>query len=201
MKSWTRPPKLFRKIFPSSIWKCWLSQDVLFSFDDGPGTHTNALLDLSLEDGVKFAFFILPEQANKYPEIISRILEEGHILGTHFLKHRNHILDTKAIFSHSLNESIQKIETISQTTIQYCRIPYGRLLPWQEKWIVQSGNKHVFWSLDSKDYCLEPIDTVICRVQNNIKANDIVLFHDGETSHPQIVKIVEECLKELNFNL
>ena len=51
MKSWTRPPKLFRKIFPSSIWKCWLSQDVLFSFDDGPGPHTNALLDLSLEDG------------------------------------------------------------------------------------------------------------------------------------------------------
>ena len=83
---------------------------MLFSFDDGPGPHTNALLDLSLEDGVKFAFFILPEQANKYPEIISRIMEEGHILGTHFLKHRNHILDTKAKIINNLNESIHKIE-------------------------------------------------------------------------------------------
>jgi peptidoglycan/xylan/chitin deacetylase (PgdA/CDA1 family) len=87
---------------------------VLFSFDDGPGPHTNALLDLSLEDGAKFAFFILPEQANKYPKIISRIVEEGHILGSHFLKHRNHILDTKTIFLNSLNESIRKIVFVSK---------------------------------------------------------------------------------------
>ena len=199
MKSWTRPPKLFRKIFPSSIWKCWLSQDVLFSFDDGPGPHTNALLDLSLEDGVKFAFFILPEQANKYPEIISRIMEEGHILGTHFLKHRNHILDTKTIFLNSLNESIQKIESISQNTIQYCRIPYGRLLPWQEKWINDCNCQHVFWSLDSKDYLHESADSIIHRIRSKMQANDIVLFHDGENSHPEIVKIVEECLKLVNF--
>ena len=197
MKSWTRPPKLFRKFFPSSIWKCWLSQDVLFSFDDGTGIHTNALLDLSLEDGVKFAFFILPEQANKYPEIISRILEEGHILGTHFLKHRNHILDTKAIFLNSLNESVQKIENISRNTIECCRLPYGRLLPWKEKWIDQNGYKHVFWSLDSKDYRIEPIETVICRVKENIQLGDIVLFHDGEAAHPHIVQIVEECLNLL----
>ena len=199
MKSWTRPPKLFRKIFPSSIWKCWLSQDVLFSFDDGPGTHTNALLDLSLKDGVKFAFFILPEQANKYPEIISRILEEGHILGTHFLKHRNHILDTKAIFLNSLNESIQKIESISRNTIHYCRIPYGRLFPWQEKWINDCNCQHVFWSLDSKDYLHESADSIIHRIRSKMQANDIVLFHDGENSHPEIVKIVEECLKLVNF--
>ena len=195
MMSWTRPPKFFAKIYPSSYWNCWLKQDVLFSFDDGPGPKTNALLDLSLEYGVKFAFFILPEQADKYPEIVARIIKDNHVLGSHFLEHRNHIMDTKSIFLKSLNESLQIIGSISNNTIQYCRLPYGRLMPWQEKWIVQSGNKHVFWSLDSKDYRLEPIDTVICRVQNNIKANDVVLFHDGETSHPQIVKIVEECLK------
>ena len=195
MKSWTRPPKLFRKIFPSSIWKCWLSQDVLFSFDDGPGPHTNALLDLSLEDGVKCAFFILPEQANKYPEIISRILEDGHILGTHFLKHRNHILDTKTIFLNSLNESIQKIENISQNTIEFCRLPYGRILPWQEKWIIQNGSKHVFWSLDSKDYRLETKEKVITRIMNNIRSGDIVLMHDGEANHPKIVQIVDKCLQ------
>ena len=32
-----------------------------------------------------------------------------------------------------------------------------------------------------------------------MQANDIVLFHDGENSHPEIVKIVEECLKLVNF--
>ena len=199
MMSWTRPPKLFRYIYPHSKWECWLEQDILFTFDDGPGPHTDELLNLSQGYNIKFAFFILPQQAQKYPEIISRIVEEGHILGSHFLKHRNHILDTKAIFSHSLNESIQKIESISQNTIQYCRIPYGRLLPWQEKWINDCNCQHVFWSLDSKDYLHESADSIIHRIRSKMQANDIVLFHDGENSHPEIVKIVEECLKLVNF--
>ncbi|SVB92609.1 uncharacterized protein METZ01_LOCUS245463, partial [marine metagenome] len=38
------------------------------SFDDGPSPHTDALLNLSHEYNIKFAFFILPQQAQKYPE-------------------------------------------------------------------------------------------------------------------------------------
>ena len=36
---------------------------VLFSFDDGPGPNTNEILDVSLKYGIKYAFFILPQQA------------------------------------------------------------------------------------------------------------------------------------------
>ena len=197
MMSWTRPPKLFRYIYPHSYWECWLKQGVLFSFDDGPGPNTDTLLDLSSKYGVKFAFFILPEQANKYPEIISRIVKDGHILGSHFLQHRNHIMDTKTAFLSSLNESIQKIENISQNTIEFCRLPYGHILPWQEKWIIQNGSKHVLWSLDSKDYRLETKEKVITRIKNNIRSGDIVLMHDGETNHPKIVQIVEKCLQSI----
>ena len=197
MMSWTRPPSLLKRIYSSSCWNCWLEQDVLFSFDDGPGLYTNDILDLSEKYGIKFAFFILPEQADKYPEIVSRIVEDGHILGSHFLKHRHHIMDTKTTFLNSLNESVEKIEKISQTTIQYSRVPYGRLLPWQDGWINQVGYTHVFWSLDSRDYNLEPSEKVINRIRDNIQSNDIVLLHDGKASHPHIVQIVEKALKLL----
>ena len=201
MISWTRPPELFRKIYSSSIWNCWLNQDVLLSFDDGPGPHTDELLNLSQEYNKKFVFFILPQQAQKYPEIIRRIVKDGHILGSHFSQHRHHIIDTKTTFLNSLNESVDKIENISQNTIKYCRVPYGSLLPWQDRWIDQVGFKHVFWSLDSMDYNLEPSEKVINRVRDNIQSDDIVLFHDGEASHPQIVQIVDECLNSLNLEL
>ena len=201
MMSWTRPPNFFRGIYPSSYWSCWLEQNVLFSFDDGPGPNTNSLLDLSLKYGVKFAFFILPEQAQKYPKIVRRIVKDDHILGSHFSRHRHHIMDTKTTFLNSLNESVEKIENIVQNTIKYSRVPYGRLLPWQNGWIDQAGYTHVFWSLDSKDYNLEPSEKVINRVRDNIQSDDIVLFHDGEASHPQIVQIVEECLNSLNLEL
>ena len=74
-------------------------------------------------------------------------------------------------------------------------------MPCQEKWIDQSGYKHVFWSLDSKEYNLEPSKKVINRVRDNIQSDDIVLFHDGENFHPQIIQIVEECLKSFNVEL
>ena len=201
MMSWTRPPNFLRGIYPSSYWSCWLEQNVLFSFDDGPSPNTKSLLDLSLEYGIKFAFFILPEQAQKYPEIVRRIVKDGHILGSHFSQHRHHIMDTKTTFLNSLNESVEKIEDISQNTIKYSRVPYGHLLPWQDGWINQAGYTHVFWSLDSKDYNLEPSEKVINRVRDNIQSDDIVLFHDGESAHPQIVQIVEECLKSLILEL
>ena len=199
MMSWTRPPKFFRGIYPYSYWNCWLEQNVLFSFDDGPGPNTNNLLDLSLEYGIKFAFFILPKQAYKYPEIIARIIKDDHILGSHFLEHRRHIIDTKSVFLNSLNESVEQIESLSQHRIEYCRVPYGSLMPWQESWIKKSEYKHVFLSIDSKEYKLEPRENVINRVRSNLQSDDILLFHDGENSHPQIVKIVEECLKLVNF--
>ena len=201
MISWIRPPSLFRYIYPHSYWKCWLDQALLLSFDDGPGPNTDELLNLSKEYNIKFAFFILPEQAQKYPEIIHRIVKDGHILGSHFSQHRHHIMDTKTKFLNSLNESVKRIEEISQNTIKYSRVPYGRLLPWQDGWINKVGYTHVFWSLDSKDYNLEPSEKVISRVKNNIQSDDIVLFHDGESSHPQIIQIVEECLKSLNLEL
>ena len=201
MISWIRPPKFFRGIYPSSLWNCWLQQDVLFTFDDGPGPHTEELLNLSQEYNVKFVFFILPKQAEKYPEIIRRIVKNGHIMGSHFSKHRRHIMDTKETLLSSLNESVEMIEEISRNTIKYSRVPYGRLLPWQDGWINKVGYTHVFWSLDSKDYNLEPSEKVINRFRNNIQSDDIVLFHDGESAHPQIVQIVEECLKSLNLEL
>ena len=200
MISWTRPPKLVRHICPHSHWECWIEQSILLSFDDGPGPHTNSLLDLAGKYEIKFAFFILPERAIKYPDVISRMVEEGHILGSHFMQHRSHIIDTKTIFLNSLNESIKKIESISKNRVQYCRIPYGHLLPWQDKWINQSRYEHVFWSLSSKDYLHEAEGSVIYRLQNNIQSNDIVLLHDGKNSHPKIVIIVEECLKSINSN-
>ncbi len=65
MISWTRPPNFFRGIYPSSYWSCWLEQNVLFSFDDGPGPNTKSLLDLSLEYGIKIRIFYITGAGSK----------------------------------------------------------------------------------------------------------------------------------------
>ena len=58
MISWTRPPKFIKQIYSKSLWNNWLSQNILFTFDDGPSACTNQLLDIALKYNQKFAFFI-----------------------------------------------------------------------------------------------------------------------------------------------
>ena len=152
MITWVRPPNLLKKIYSDSIWRCWFKQNILFSFDDGPSLNSLSLLDLALQMNVKFAFFILPERALKYPYIVKRMVDEGHIIGTHFMLHENHFFYSKKFFIDSLNKSIDEIQKITQHTIKYCRVPYGLLAPWQDWWIAESDYEHVFWSLDGQDY-------------------------------------------------
>ena len=69
---------------------------IALTFDDGPSTAwTPTLLDGLKERGVKATFFLIGENADKNPEIVKRMAEEGHLIGNHIL-----LLFAAARFAH-----------------------------------------------------------------------------------------------------
>ena len=61
---------------------------IALTFDDGPSAAwTPALLDGLKERGVKATFFLIGENADKNPEIVKRMAEEGHLIGNHTYHH------------------------------------------------------------------------------------------------------------------
>ena len=61
---------------------------VALTFDDGPDeVMTPKVLDVLKRHGVQAMFFVVGEKAEKYPEIIRRIKEEGHEIGCHTFTH------------------------------------------------------------------------------------------------------------------
>src|SRR4029077_24136 len=57
---------------------------VSLTFDDGPDpTWTSLILDVLKRDGIKASFFIVGSRAELYPDLVRRIVEEGHELGNH----------------------------------------------------------------------------------------------------------------------
>jgi len=193
--TWTRPPSWLKWFYRSSRWSNWTAQPVLFSFDDGPGQDTPALLDLASEYDMKFLFFLLPESAKNHPDIVRRMASEGHLIGTHFAKHRRYFRVRKSRFLRDLSESAQEIKNISGNPVHLCRAPHGQIFPWQEKWIRSAGFQHVFWNLDSQDYRDGPEEAIVQRMCSQIQHNDIVLMHDGPGAHPDIVGIAERILE------
>src|SRR3954469_10854644 len=62
---------------------------VALTFDDGPNPDaTPPILDALAERGVKATFFILGRHAERWPELVRRVANEGHAIGNHGYYHR-----------------------------------------------------------------------------------------------------------------
>jgi peptidoglycan/xylan/chitin deacetylase (PgdA/CDA1 family) len=75
------------KLIPNSLFlidKGQSSKSLYLTFDDGPVPEiTEPLLDFLDKYQVKATFFIIGECAKKYPEMLTRIHQEGHVLANH----------------------------------------------------------------------------------------------------------------------
>src|SRR5437660_1381352 len=78
LKSWYKIPE------DSVIFDYPTREKILYlTFDDGPTIETESLLDTLLKYNAKATFFVVGAQAEKYPNIIRRIIREEHEIGNH----------------------------------------------------------------------------------------------------------------------
>jgi peptidoglycan-N-acetylglucosamine deacetylase len=67
-----------------------VDQEVVLTFDDGPlPPHTNRILDILAAECVKATYFIVGTMARANPELVRRVHEHGHTVGTHSMSHPN----------------------------------------------------------------------------------------------------------------
>lgn len=82
------------------------------TFDDGPSEeNTNRVLDILKERDIKATFFLVGENVRKHPEVVQRIIEEGHTIGIHCDNH-----DYKTVYA-SVDSFMQDFETAHQTLL------------------------------------------------------------------------------------
>lgn len=71
-----------------AVWYFFNPKKMYLTFDDGPSEeNTSAVLDALKEKGVKATFFVVGENVEKHPEILQRIVQEGHTVGIHCYNH------------------------------------------------------------------------------------------------------------------
>lgn len=63
-------------------------KEIILTFDDGPNPGvTNRILDILQDYNIKAAFFVIGNNVKAHPELMKRILDEGHIVGNHSMTH------------------------------------------------------------------------------------------------------------------
>jgi peptidoglycan/xylan/chitin deacetylase (PgdA/CDA1 family) len=158
------------------------TKKIAFTFDDGPNPiYTPQLLDLLKRYQIKATFFVLGSKAEKYPELIARIHEEGHLIGIHNYVHRSNWGMSPWAIRHQLNKTASIIEGITGMRPHYYRPPWGLLNLFDLLLLKQYRLVH--WSVMAEDWRSKGgSEKVKARLLKNIKKGDVILLHDcGET--------------------
>ena len=149
---------------------------IAITFDDGPHpVYTKKLLDGLKERDVKATFFVLGQNAEKYPEIIERMKEEGHIIGNHTYSHIQLRSGNRSQFRDELVLTNETISGITGEEVQYVRPPYGT---WDKKLEEELNMFPVLWNVDPNDWCTGNADKVTKRIVGKARENGIILLHD-----------------------
>ena len=164
------------------------------TFDDGPHPENSPkLLEILKQHNAKATFFILGNNAEKYPVLLKRMKEEGHEIGNHSWSHP-HL--TAMDFPEIRSELERTSKAVSDATGQSPKVfrpPFIDTNPTLENWINKElGMKSIICSVDSLDW--KDKDPVLARqhVLEGAAPGAIVLMHERASTAEALSGILDE---------
>lgn len=151
---------------------------VALTFDDGPDPDgTPRILDRLAERGVPATFFVIGEAAQRYPELVRRIVAEGHALGNHTYSHARCTELNPEAFAAELAQTDAVLREICGRDVPLFRPPWGAIRPAQVLALARAGRSAALWSVDTRDYRGASAAEIAERCRE-LRGGDIVLMHD-----------------------
>jgi peptidoglycan/xylan/chitin deacetylase (PgdA/CDA1 family) len=163
---------------------------ISLTFDDGPHPeYTPQVLDRLQTYGWKGTFFVVGERAAAHPDLIRRIVREGHELGNHSYTHSEPSQTTAAALIDEVRRVRQLLQELTGNVVDVTRPPKGALTWSKLRGLWAEGQTVVLWNVDPKDY--RPGREVELRrwgATYDPRSGDIVLLHD---SLPHVLSILD----------
>ena len=164
---------------------------IALTFDDGPNENTARILDILKMHQTTAAFFCIGKSILKHPEIFTRIVNEGHIVGNHSYSHSPFIdFFRKNRIIQELNDNNQLIERFSGKRAQLFRPPYGVTNPSIRRALEVTKHKVIGWNIRSLDGIITNKKVIFNRIVARISPGAIVLLHDTKTESAGVLEQV-----------
>jgi peptidoglycan-N-acetylglucosamine deacetylase len=169
---------------------------IAMTFDDGPSAeNTPRLLDMLKQRNIKATFFLIGQNVASNPDLVRRILSEGHEIGNHSWTHPqlSRLSDQKV--TAEITKTHDAIKDASGFTPTLLRPPYGAITSRQREWIEnQFGLSIILWSVDPFDWKRPGASVITQRILSQARPGAIILSHD---IHKQTVDAMPATLDSL----
>lgn len=166
---------------------------VYLTFDDGPIPESTPWLLKTLEEyDAKATFFMVADNARRYPELYRGVLEAGHAIGNHTFHH-------KPPFRQSTEEMMADVRLADEILRSpLFRPPHGLIFRSQQKAISDAGYSIVMFDLNTLDYRADRTpQQIIDSVAKNVRPGCIINFHDSLKSIDKLKIALPAILSQL----
>jgi len=169
---------------------------IAMTFDDGPSPETTPrLLDILKQRNIKVTFFMIGQNAERNPDLVRRILAEGHEIGNHSWTHPQLSKLSDDRVTQEITKTQEAIKSASGFTPTTLRPPYGAITARQRAWIEnQFGLNIILWSVDPFDWKRPGPSVITQRILSGARPGAIILSHD---IHKQTVDAMPATLDAL----
>lgn len=129
-------------------------KEIYLTFDNGyEEGYTEQVLDVLKKEHVPATFFVTGHYVKTAPDLVKRMVEDGHIIGNHSYHHPDFTTMSKKGIKKELDMLERAVADVStQKEMTYLRPPRGTFNENTLKWANEFGYVHLFWSVAFKDW-------------------------------------------------
>ena len=183
---------------------------IYLTFDDGPSSNTDQILDILKDYDVKATFFVVGKTDERSVKAYQRIVEEGHTLAMHSYSHRyDEIYESKEAFARDLNSLQEYLYETTGVWPRIYRFPGGSSntvskVDMQEliEYLTDIGITYFDWNVASGDAVSRtlPAETIVNNCLSGIEKQkeSVILMHDASNKGttiealPRIIEAIQE---------
>jgi len=190
-----RVPGILRRLFPDILWRMPAENTLYLTFDDGPTPLvTGQVLDLLAKFNAKATFFCIGRNAERHPDVLHRILSEGHTIGNHTYSHLKGWYVPDADYYADIRLCSQFVPS------GLYRPAYGMITPAQVRHLKKQFTL-VLWDVMSYDFDPKTSkDRCLHNVLRYARPGSIIVFHDSVKASEKLLYALPQVLDYFNKN-
>lgn len=170
------------------------TKTIAITFDDGPSSFTDRLLDCLQENNAKATFFMVGQEISNFPDTVKKMNELGMELGNHTYSHIELTKLTQEEVSSEIGKTDQLLLDLTGQGASVVRPPFGSI---NDTVKAEVGTPMILWSVDTLDWETQDTEKIVQAVMDNAGDGEIILLHDifketVDAAEIFIPKLIEE---------
>ena len=178
---------------------------IYLTFDLGyEGGYTAKILDALKEKNAKATFFITAHYLNTAPDLVKRMINEGHIVGNHTVNHKSMPDLTDEELKKELMNLNQALYEKFGYEMKYMRPPKGEFSERTLSLTDSLGFRTVMWSfayVDWNDDKQPSKDEAMKKIINNLHNGEIMLLHATSKTNSEIMAEMLDKIRESGYEI